>query len=307
MTETERPRVLVVGSINTDLVMHVAVAPEAGETVTGQSFATFGGGKGANQAVSAARSGAEVAILGGVGNDDFGRQRLLDLRNEGVSTNMVSTVDDMPSGVAIILVEPGGENRIAYVPGATWGVTPAQAVQAVEAWRPDVVLATLEHQRAVLTAVWGAAKSQGIPIICNATPEPSLGRDLALASSALVVNEVEALELTGQENSHDWPGTAQALRRLGPEIVAITLGSSGALVCTADGTEEVPALKVDAIDATGAGDAFCGAFAAALGRGESPGDALRTAVVAGSLSVTRPGAQPSMPALGEIEAALRAL
>ncbi|MBX3069936.1 MAG: ribokinase [Thermomicrobiales bacterium] len=304
---TDSPRILVAGSINTDLVMQVTAAPEAGETVTGQSFATFGGGKGANQAVSAARSGAQVAMLGGLGKDAFGQQRLLDLQHEGIATETVSVFDDLPSGVAIILVEPGGENRIAYVPGATWGVTPELATSAIERWNPDVILATLEHRPATLEALWREAAARDIPVICNATPEPADGRALALAASMLVVNEVEAAALLGRDlASGAWPDAARALRDLGPAVVVITTGSQGAVVASGDGTDVVPAPQVDAVDTTGAGDAFCGAFAAEVGRGRSPLDATRVGVIAGSISVTRRGAQPSMPLKREIDAKLRA-
>jgi ribokinase len=304
---TDSPRILVAGSINTDLVMQVTAAPEAGETVTGQSFATFGGGKGANQAVSAARSGAQVAMLGGLGKDAFGQQRLLDLQHEGIATETVSVFDDLPSGVAIILVEPNGENRIAYVPGATWGVTPELATSAIERWNPDVILATLEHRPETLETLWREAAARNIPVICNATPEPADGRALALAASMLVVNEVEAAALLGRDLAFGaWPDAARALRDLGPAVVVITTGSQGAVVASEDGTDVVLAPRVDAVDTTGAGDAFCGAFAAEIGRGRSAREATRVGVVAGSISVTRQGAQPSMPMKREIDAKLRA-
>lgn len=300
------PRIMVVGSINTDLVMQVAVAPEPGETVTGQAFATFGGGKGANQAVAAARSGVTVAMLGGVGDDDFGRQRLLDLQREGVSTATVSVFDDLSSGVAIILIEPGGENRIAYVPGATWGVTPALASEAINGWKPDAILATLEHRRETLDSVWQTAAALSIPVICNATPEPRDGRSLALSASMLIVNEGEAMELLDiREAPDDWMAVAAALQREGPSCVVITLGSKGAVVVDGDERALIPARPVEAVDTTGAGDAFCGSFAAEIARGSNALAAARVGVVAGSIAVTRPGAQPSMPMRDEIEAILR--
>ncbi len=143
-------RILVAGSINTDLVVRVRRAPEAGETVTGTSFATFGGGKGANQAVAAARAGAQVAMLSGVGLDDFGRQRLLDLEAESVTTATVVSAEVAPSGVALITVEESGQNRIAYVPGAGWEVTARDALAALDAWNPDIVLSTLELRHETL-------------------------------------------------------------------------------------------------------------------------------------------------------------
>ncbi len=305
MSQSEAPRVLVVGSINTDLVMRVVAAPEAGETVTGQSFATFGGGKGANQAVAAARSGASVAMLGGIGDDDFGRQRRADLLADGISVQHVTIFPDLPSGVAIILIETGGENRIAYVPGATWGVTGQLARNAIEQWNPDIVLATLEHRSETLALLWEVAKDRGIPVVCNATPEPAQGRELAFAADILVVNEVEALELLDSPSGeHEWKELARRLRDQGPGCVVITLGELGAVVSTTDGERKLDAVPVDVVDTTGAGDAFCGAFTAALARGSDPYGATRTGVVAGSLAVTRSGAQPSMPTRAEIDHAI---
>ncbi len=307
MSHTEAPRILVAGSINTDLVMQVAEAPDRGQTVTGQSFATFGGGKGANQAVAAVRSGANVSMLGGVGNDDFGRQRLADLDAERVSLQAISVFDDLPSGVAIILVDLDGDNRIAYVPGATWGVDPTRAHEALQAVDPAVVLATLEHRRDTLEALWEGARERGSTVICNATPEPAAGRDLAFGADILVVNEVEAAELLEFETVPLDPiSAAKALRTEGPPCVVITLGSSGALVSTREADLAIEALKVNVVDTTAAGDAFCGAFAAEIGRGSDVFDAARVGVVAGSLAVTRSGAQPSMPSRAEIEAALTA-
>ncbi|MGD9713873.1 MAG: PfkB family carbohydrate kinase, partial [Thermomicrobiales bacterium] len=157
-------------------------------------------------------------------------------------------------------------------------------------------------------ALWQAAKTAGIPVICNATPEPAVGRDLAMSADVLIVNEVEAIELLGEPvDSEGWPAVANALRLAGPEIVVITLGAQGALVSMAQETVSIPSLRVEVIDTTGAGDAFCGAFSAALARGATPGEAARTGVVAGALAVTKAGAQPSMPRRAEIEHALNTI
>lgn len=295
-------RILVVGTINTDLVARTRRAPEAGETVTGLSFGIFGGGKGANQAVAAARAGGQVAMLSGVGNDDFGRQRLADLTAESIDTGTIITTDRAASGVALITVDQMGQNRIAYVPGAGWEVTAADAIAAIDAWKPDVVLTTLELKHDVLTAVFAEAKARGMTLICNATPEPSEGRDLIPMADVLIVNEQEALELDGSSES-DWGAVAARLGRLGPKVVILTLGSDGALVWNDGEVTSIPAMPIDVVDTTGAGDTFCGAFAAFYSNGECVVDAAAKAVVAGSLSVTRAGAQPSIPTLAEIEAA----
>lgn len=303
---TERSgRVLVAGSINTDLVVRVRRAPEAGETVTGSSFEMFGGGKGANQAVATARSGARVAMLGALGRDAFGETRLRDLQAEGVETETVRILPDAPSGVASIVVEESGQNRIAYVPGATWKVTADQARVALDFWQPDYILATLELPREALALLFAEARDRGIALICNATPEPAEGADLALQADILVVNESEAMELLDDgAPGDDWAAVAEALRTRGPAHVLITLGKDGALLAGPDGSDRLAALPVEVVDTTGAGDAFCGAFVARLGEGFSLKEAAAAGVVAGSLATTRAGAQPSMPRREEIEGKL---
>jgi ribokinase len=299
-------RVLVAGSINTDLVVNVKQAPAAGETVTGQGFAIFGGGKGANQTLASVRSGAPTGILGAVGDDDFGRQRLADLKAEQVDCSGIAVSAGAPSGVALIIVESGGENRIAYVPGASLTVTVDQATGAFAKFNPDVVLTTLELPREALTALIGAAKTAGATVIVNSTPEPSQGRDLAARADVLIANETEACELLGLPvGDHDWGELAIRLLSFGPHAIVITLGSKGALLKTERETAAIPAPKVDVVDTTGAGDAFCGAFAAALARGCSLTEAATIGVAAGAVAVAKQGAQPSMPTLAEIERLLR--
>jgi len=296
-------RILVAGTINTDLVVRTRRAPEAGETITGLSFASFGGGKGANQAVAAARAGGEVSMLSGVGNDDFGRQRRADLEAEFVSTAAVITTDRAASGVALITVEESGQNRIAYVPGAGWEVSPSNAIAALDLVRPEIVLSTLELKLDTLKALFQAAQDRRITMICNGTPEPLEGRELIPFADVLIVNEQEALELAG-EPERDWMAVAAALAELGPPIVILTLGAEGALVWAHGSAEILPTIPVEVVDTTGAGDAFCGAFAAFYSESGDAMSAARKAVVAGSLAVTRAGAQPSIATLEEIEEAL---
>ncbi|HET8523683.1 MAG TPA: PfkB family carbohydrate kinase, partial [Thermomicrobiales bacterium] len=175
-------RVLVAGAINTDLVARVPHAPVAGETVTGDRFEIFAGGKASNQSVASARSGATTAILGAVGLDEFGRQRRADLEENGVDCQSVANVAGTASGVALILVEASGQNRIAYVPGATATVTAEQAVSAFARFEPDVVLITLELPLDALSALVHAARSAGKSVVLNAAPEPSSGRSLVASS-----------------------------------------------------------------------------------------------------------------------------
>jgi len=296
-------RILVAGTINTDLVVRTRRAPEAGETVTGLSFAVYGGGKGANQAVAAARAGGTVFMLSGVGDDDFGRQRLADLEAESVVTTSVVTTDRAASGVASITLDELGQNRIAYVPGAGWEVDSADAIAALDEVQPEFVLSTLELRHDTLAALFQQSKARGIALICNGTPEPAEGRNLIPLADVLIVNEQEASELAG-ESERDWTKVAQTLAELGPRIVIVTLGADGALVWADGSIEQLPTVPVEVVDTTGAGDAFCGAFASFYSENGDPSAAARKAVVAGSLSVTRAGAQPSMPTVDEIESAL---
>jgi ribokinase len=296
-------RVLVAGSINTDLVVGVKNAPEAGETVIGQSFNIFGGGKGANQALAAARSGAATAMLGAVGADEFGAARLADLRADGIDVESVAVLDDVASGVALITVETSGQNRIAYVPGATMCATVDQAVSAFDRVQPGVVLSTLELPHPALAALFSRARAARVPVVLNATPEPADGRTLVPLADLLIVNETEASELLAGE-SDDWAEVAKLLKQLGPSSVVITLGDRGAVGLFGERMVAIEAPKVEAIDSTGAGDAFCGAFAARLSGGAEPEAALRAAVAAGSLAVTVEGAQRSMPKREQIEALL---
>ena len=301
-TEAESRRVLVGGAINTDLVARVQRAPERGETVTGSRFDIFGGGKGANQAVAAARCGAPVAMLGAVGADAFGRDRLADLRAEGIDVEGVAVIDGVASGVALITVEAGGDNRIAYVPGATLDVAPEAAPAALERARAGVVLTTLELPLPTLTALYDAARAAGATVLLNATPEAASGTELVRRTDILIVNETEALDLLGGDrDGQSWEAVAASLRALGPATVVVTLGADGALVATADAVETIPAPPVAAVDTTAAGDAFCGALAARLAAGDDVLSAARYGVRAAALSVTKAGAQPSIPTAADIE------
>ncbi len=303
MAET---RVLVAGAINSDLVSRVARVPGAGETVTGDSFAIFGGGKGANQAVAAARSGARVSLLGAVGQDAFGRDRLSELAVERIDVSAVAVVAGKASGTASIWVEPGGENRILYVPGATGMVTERAAIDLVERMRPAVVLTTLELPIAVLTALYTRARALGITVVLNATPEPESGRTVLGLVDVLILNEPEAAALLGRDPGGDeGTGAAAGLLENGPKTVVVTMGAAGATLVDASGSETVTTPQVEVVDTTAAGDALCGAFAAELATGKTPIEALRYGVIAGSLAVTKDGAQPSIPTRAQIDARAR--
>ncbi len=305
--EQTAPRpVLVAGAINTDLVARVEHAPAAGETVTGASFAIFGGGKGANQAIATARSGAPTAILGALGNDDFGRARRADLDADGVDTRFVAEHPSEPSGVALIVVEEKtGQNRISYVPGATLTIRPDDARRSIEHVRPAVILTTLEPVPETVDALIDAGHDIGAIVVLNASPEAEGARQFLDRLDILVVNEVEAEQFLARpvtvENGQE---AALALADLGPSTVVITLGAAGAVVAHEGKTAAIPAPKVQVVDTTGAGDAFSGAFAAELSRGADPFTAARSGVVAGSLATTVPGAYPGLPRRETIEAML---
>lgn len=296
--------ILVAGAINTDLVATMSRAPAAGETVTGTSFSIHGGGKGANQAVAVARLGGNVALLGAVGHDDFGRARLADLKRDHVGVEWVVGSDLEASGVALILVEQGGENRIAYVPGATRNITLEHALEAFGEVQPGFVLAPNELPEECLKGLFGAARAAGAKVVFNATPDPDLARDLLGDVSTLIVNEGEAAVLLGGSMSSDPREAATRLREMGPGMVVVTLGAAGA--CATDGNTIVwhRPPDVTAVDSTGAGDTFCGAFVTELTRGVNLSEALQFGVHASAVCVTREGAQSSIPARTEVERSL---
>jgi len=305
VSSEKRVDILVAGAINTDLVATVNRSPEAGETVTGSGFAMFGGGKGANQAVAAARSQASVVMLGAIGDDDFGRLRLADLRSDGIDTDWIETTPTAASGVALITVEARGENRIAYVPGATATITAARAVACLEAVRPRVLLVPNELDHEALLALCTVAREIQATVVLNAAPDPATVSDVLPQVDILIANEAEAIVLANRAIAEaSVEQVAESLQAMGPSRVVITLGGDGVIGIDEDGVFVVTAPAVEVVDTTGAGDTFCGALAASLVGGATFRKATAYAVAAGALSVTRAGAQSSIPAQSEIEAFL---
>lgn len=296
--------ILVAGAINTDLVATVERAPEAGETITGLGFAVYGGGKGANQAVAAARAGARVTLIGAVGDDDFGRGRLADLTADGIVTSWIQTTTEASSGVALITVETHGENRIAYIPGAVHTVTSTQALAALEATQPTIVLAPYELRPAALRALFTRARELGAIVILNVSPDPDDAKALLDVVDVLIANEGEAATISGLPDGASIEEILVAVRALGPSRVALTLGGDGVIGADGDETFAIPARTVEVVDTTGAGDTFAGTLAASLSRGASFREAVTYASTAASLSVTKAGAQSSIPTHAETEAAL---
>jgi ribokinase len=299
--------VLIVGSSNTDLVSRAPRLPAAGETVAGSAFAIHPGGKGANQAVAAARAGARVSFVGAVGDDDFGRQRLAELAAEGIDTAHVATVPSVTSGVALIVVDDGGENQIVFVPGANARATPDAVDAAFAAASFAVVGLVLEVPLDVVAHTVRAAPA-GTRVVLNAAPFDARIEPLLDRLDPLICNEIEAGQLVGFDVTLERAvEAAQALIRRGSRAVVITLGRHGAVAAASGDTFAVPAPEVRAVDTTGAGDAFCGALLAWLALGSSLRDAVRAGVCAGSLAVQRDGAQPSLPPRDEIERLLARL
>ncbi|MFE0625863.1 ribokinase [Streptomyces sp. NPDC058864] len=291
---------LVVGSANADLVIHVDRRPAAGETVLGSDLATHPGGKGANQAVAAARLGARTALLARVGDDAHGRLLTGSLTSAGVDTTGVLS-GDVPTGVALITVDPSGDNSIVVSPGANARLTAADVTGARELLAAArVVSLQLEIPLESVAAAVATATEAGTRVVLNPSPPAALPREVLAGCDPIVVNEHEARVVLGAGAGDTPEAWAAGLLALGPRSVVVTLGAAGALAATADGTVRIPSPRVSAVDTTGAGDSFTGALAWRLGAGDDLVTAVRFAVRVGAAAVTKPGAQESFPTLEEV-------
>jgi ribokinase len=303
-----RNSVVVVGSSNTDMILRVARVPRPGETLLGGAFSTAPGGKGANQAVAAARAGGGVAFVARLGRDSLGDEALAGFRKEGMTLSHIVRDETEPSGVALIFVGSDGENSIGVAGGANQRLSPRDIAAArglIEGAR--VVLLQLETPLATVEAAATLAHRAGVRVILNPAPAQALPDSLLRKVSLLTPNETEAAMLTGI-NVHDVASAAlaaAALRRRGARAVIVTLGANGALVSTEAGASWVPGFPVKAVDTTAAGDVFNGALAVRLAEDCPLDEAVRFAHAAAALSVTRAGAQPSIPTRREINAFLR--
>lgn len=292
------PAIAVLGSTNMDLVAYVATAPRRGETVTGHRFRTVPGGKGANQAVAAARSGGTVSMIGSVGDDDFGLRLRGALEDSGVETGGLRTVEG-ESGTAHIVVDDEGGNAIVVVPGANGTVRELADGDEQRIAAADALLLQLEIPLAGVLAGARAAHEHGVRVVLTPAPAQQLPSELLAVTDLLVPNEHEAAVLTGKSDPRD---AAAALLALVPEVV-VTLGAEGSLYAVRDAEPvHVPAPRVTAADTTAAGDTFVGALAVAYGEGRAMPDAMAWASAASALSVQRPGAQASMPRRTETDA-----
>jgi ribokinase len=297
--------VVVIGSLNMDLVTRAPRLPVGGETLIGHSFATVSGGKGANQAVAAARLGAQVAMVGCVGDDDYGVQLRDALLAEQIDCQAVSTVDGS-SGVALIVVDDNSQNAIVIVAGANGAMTPA-VIDRFDAvlQAADVIICQLEIPDATVGHALKRARALGKIVILNPAPASRpLPADWFAAIDYLIPNESEAAALSGMpvDSLQTAESAATRLIAMGAGKVIVTLGAQGSLFANGQGFEHFPAPKVQAVDTTAAGDTFVGGFAAALASGQSEASAIRYGQIAAALSVTRAGAQPSIPTISDVKA-----
>jgi ribokinase len=306
MLDPAAGRVTVIASFMTDLVIRAPRRPLAGESLVGTDFGIFVGGKGNNQAIAAARCGAQVAIIGRVGDDIFARPLIDTLAENGITSDYVSRDPEEGTGIAMIVVEPNGQNSIVVTPRANLRLMPQDLEAAREAFTgARIVLAQLEVPIPTVLAAARLAREAGARFFFNPAPAPTepLPGELIRLTSIIAPNEVEAGQLTGISTGDDEGAqrAAQALLERGPEDVIITLGARGALWVNHSHSELIPPFHVQQVDATAAGDAFCGALAAALAQGQPMQAALRWASAAGALAVTRMGASPSLPTRADIE------
>jgi ribokinase len=296
--------ICVVGSCNLDLTFHVARLPRPGETVAASALHQGFGGKGANQAVAAARLGARVTMIGRVGNDAFGRQYLENFQAHGVDTTFVRADASRPTGTASILVSEAGDNCIVVAAGANAGLTPDDVRGAADAIRgASVVLCQLETPVESALEAFRIARSAGVRTILNPAPAAPLPDELLRLCDLCVPNETELELLTGRSlaDREAVEAAARVLRDRGPRAVVVTLAAAGALL-VADTVEQVPGLRVDAVDPTGAGDVFVAALAVFLAEGASLHEAAQQANAAAAISVTRPGTQGAAPTRAEATA-----
>ena len=296
-------KIAVIGSTMMDLTVYADILPAAGETRFGESFTTGFGGKGANQAVMAARTGATVTMITGIGNDGFGDESLQNFKNSQMDTSSVLRLDTH-TGVAHIWVDGQGQNRISIVPGANFKLTPQDAVDEVSKLKNvSVLIAQCEIPQEVTLAAFRTAQELGITTILNPAPYQPLTDDLLDLTDWLIPNEIEFAELDKAHRAPDTDEIIASLRDKGRTIV--TLGSEGAALVTAEGkVKRFNAKKVSATDTTGAGDCFIGAFAAAIAAGASEDSAVQFGIDCATKSVTRKGAQSSYPKIEEIDFSL---
>jgi len=303
-----RAKIAVVGSLNIDLVVCTPHMPVPGETVIGGDFRTIPGGKGANQAVAAARLGAEVAMIGRVGDDDFGRAQLRNLGELGIDATHVIVDPEAATGIALITLDASGQNSIVLASGANMRLTKEDINTARGIiLQSDVLVLQLESPLAAVAYAIDMAHAKGVEVILNPAPAQPLAKETLAKVDYLIPNESETALLTGIEvaDMDSAKVAAERLRGEGVGVVILTLGDRGAFLVSATESVHIPGYEVAVVDTTAAGDAFVGGFAVALAQGQNLAQAVRYANAAGALAVTRLGAQPSLPTRREVEEFMR--
>jgi ribokinase len=302
--------IVVIGSLNMDLVTKAPRLPHLGETLAGYAFQVVPGGKGANQAVAAARLGAQVAMVGRVGDDVFGPRLLAGLTDHGVNTRHVRCDKGIPTGTATIIVDERGENAIVIVPGANGKVAPSD-VDAAKALLSDARLLILQFEIPLPTVehAMDVAARHAVKVILNPAPARTVPVAFWRKADLVVLNETEAQTMTGTNviDTDSAAAVRRSLQQTGEQATVVTVGERGAFLATAEGAAHVPAPRVEVIDTTAAGDAFVGGLAISLLRGSSIQAAVRYATCVGALTVTRFGAQTSLPSASDVQAFIAAL
>ena len=300
--------IVVLGSLNMDLVINAQRAPEAGETLPASDFHTIPGGKGANQAAAIGKLGASVAMIGSVGADDFGRQLRNALAEHKVAIDHVRIAANQPTGSALIVVEASGENRILIVAGANGEVSQEDVLSARQLIQQTRLLVMqLEIPLATVTYAANLAQEAGIPILLNPSPAYPLDGAFLQKIKYLCLNETEATSLSGikVKDLESAEKAARALQATTAGVIILTLGAQGAILTTPEEQRHFPAFSAPVVDTTAAGDAFIGAFAVSLINGKDLEDCVRYANAAGALATTRLGAQTSLPSADQVNGFLK--
>lgn len=306
--EVHKPQIVVIGSITMDLVVRASIIPQAGQTITGHSFATIPSGKGANQAVAAARAGANVSIIGRVGNDDFGQRLLCNLRGHGVDISSVMITEGVSTGIAMSTVDDNGENATCLSSGANTLLSCEDIDDHADIIsQADVVLMQLEIPQKTVVYALAEIRRLGIPMVLNPAPIPDRIDSNLFEADVLIVNQGETSKLCGEPVSDVASAklAGAALFGRGAKNVVVTLGRRGVLAITVDSVIQLPPFATKLVDTSGAGDALCGAFAVAYAQDRDLQKAARFGLAAASLACGRFGSQPSMPHIDAITTLLQ--
>jgi ribokinase len=297
-------RIVVLGSLNMDLVVSVPKLPQPGSTVVGDRLQMFAGGKGANQAVAAARLGGDVKFVGRVGKDGLGDRLIEELKAAGVDAGGVERDPESPTGAALITVEAGGQNQITVAPGANYSVGQADVARASQLLdEGSLLVLQMEIPRQAVQHAIGEARRRGAAVLLNAAPSTGANLDTVSGVDLLVMNEHEASEILNMNVSGGMTSRRAVLRATqhGSKAAIVTMGANGAVLCDDGHVQDVPAFRVKAVDSTGAGDAFVGALAMAMSLGRELVDAARLASAAAAAAVTKQGAQSSLPTVNDLK------